>query len=50
MPKKTLKQLIEHHEQAATYAESKSAEWAAKARISREKAERLKREAAEAAS
>ena len=49
MAKRTQKQLIEKHEQDAVYAESKASEWASKAKIAREKAARMKREAAEAA-
>ena len=46
--KKTLKQLIEHHEKNAAYTAAKADEFARRAKESRERAERLRREAMEA--
>ena len=48
--KRTLKQLIEKHEKDAKYARAKAEEFARRADASLAKAQRLKEEAAEAAS
>lgn len=48
--KRTLKQMIEKHEKDAAYLEAKAAECARRAKDKRERAEKLREEAAEAAS
>ena len=48
--KRTLKQIIERHEKDATYLEAKAAEFARRAKEKRDRAERMRREAAEATS
>ena len=48
MAKRTLKELIQHHEKQAQFWESKAKEYAAKAAVARERAARMKREAEEA--